>query len=167
MTSQLKEMIETGRISVVQVAESIRREKKPSKDIKISDSEKKKFWTIFKKKTNKKIDSSLFPESQREKMINDVMDNFDFERCHLAMKALDWCWVGVGVPTVEMLQDSALDRIFSAIKGLSSSNGKLPKNSQYFSQSGGLKATAWRNKRGVVESIRLEFILSESNSDLV
>ena len=31
-------------------------------------------------------------------MIDDIMDNFDFDKVQTAMEALDWQWAGKGVP---------------------------------------------------------------------
>lgn len=105
------------------------------------------------------------PEYTKEKMIEDVLEHFDFDRCHFAMKALKWKWFGIGVPTVEDLKYSARERLESAIKGATDKKDILPLNSYYFSSCGGLKATAWRNRYGHLEAINLEFVLTEWDSD--
>ena len=37
--------------------------------------------------------------------------------------------------------------------------------SSYFSSSGGLKATTWKNRYGHIEGIRLEFVLTAWDAD--
>jgi hypothetical protein len=98
-------------------------------------------------------------------MIEDVLEHFDFEKCHYAMTALKWHWFGQGVPTVEDLKYSARERLESAIKGATDKKDRLPLNSYYFCSSGGLKATAWRNRYGHLEAINLEFVIAEWDSD--
>lgn len=105
------------------------------------------------------------PEYIKEKMIEDVLEHFDFEKCHYVMTKLRWFWFGRGVPTIEDLKDSARQRLESAIKGATDKKDRLPLNSYYFCSSGGLKATAWRNRYGHLEAINLEFVLTEWDSD--
>lgn len=81
------------------------------------------------------------------------------------MTALEWHWFGRGVPTVDDLKCSARERLEQAIKGATDKKDRLPLNSYYFSSSGGLKATAWRNRYGHLEAINLEFVLTEWDSD--
>jgi hypothetical protein len=105
------------------------------------------------------------PEFIKEKMIDEIIDNFDFERCHFVMSKLKWEWGFNGVPTIEDLKRAARQRMEQAIKGALDKNDILPLNSYYFSSSGGLKATAWRNRYGHLEAINLEFVLAEWDSD--
>ena len=98
-----------------------------------------------------------------QKMIDDVIENFDFERCHRAMRALNWSWFGRGIPTISMLKESSIERLQSAMKGVKS-NG-LSSSDSYFSSSGGLKGTAWKNRFGHVAGIKLEFVLTDWDSD--
>jgi hypothetical protein len=104
------------------------------------------------------------PEFIKQKMIDDIIDNFDFEKCHLVMTKLKWSWIR-GIPTVDDLKRAAIERMEQAIKGALDKNDILPLNSYYFSSSGGLKATAWRNRYGHLEAINLEFVLAEWDSD--
>jgi hypothetical protein len=105
------------------------------------------------------------PEFVKQKMIDEIIDNFDFVKCHVVMTLLNWEWAGRGIPTVEDLKVSAVNRLESAIKGVLDKKEILPLHSYYFSSSGGLKATAWRNRYGHLEGINLEFVLSEWESD--
>lgn len=105
------------------------------------------------------------PEATKEKMIDEIIDNFDFEKCHFVMNKLKWEWAFTGIPTIEDLKRAARQRMEQAIKGALDKNDILPLNSYYFSSSGGLKATAWRNRYGHLEAINLEFVLAEWDSD--
>lgn len=102
------------------------------------------------------------PEITQRRMIEQVIENFDFVKCHVAMKALRWEWFGVGIPTIEQLKRASIDRLESAIE-LAKKN-KCHK-STFFSSSGGLKGNAWVNRYGHVEAIRLEFVLTDWDAD--
>lgn len=99
------------------------------------------------------------------KMVEDILDNFDFEKCHHVMTALKWEWYGTRIPTVDQLKCSSRQRLEFAIKGAINKEDILPLNSCYYSYSGGLKATAWRNRYGHLESIKLEFVLADWDAD--
>ena len=154
MSPELKEMIKDGRISVTQMDHRnwMEDEDKPLRS----------FWNIFKRKAGKKIKSVVLEEENLSKMIDEVMNNFDFEKCQAAMTALDWTWASTtgGIPTIGELQDGALDRILNAIEGLTSKKNKKSKSGYFYSMSGGLKATAWKNKKDEIKYLQLEFILT-------
>lgn len=100
---------------------------------------------------------------QENKMIDEILDNFDFRKCQLVMQTIHWTWgFGETSPTIEMLKSSAVDRLKGAMD--LAKNGKCSK-STYYSSSGGLKGSAWINRYGHVEGIRLEFVLTEWDSD--
>lgn len=97
------------------------------------------------------------------RMIDEIIENFDFEKCRIAMKVLGWTWGFHPLsPTIEMLKQAARERIKSVMK--LAKEGKCPK-STYFCSSGGLKANAWVNRYGQIEGIRLEFVLTDWDSD--
>lgn len=109
--------------------------------------------------------SSRSQSAMEQKMIDEVIKNFDFERCHRAMRLLDWQWFGRGIPTISMLKESSIERLKSAMKGVKDKESRLSVNEAYFSSSGGLKGTAWKNRHGHVAAIKLEFVLTEWDSD--
>ena len=150
MTPELKQMIEKGSVSVIEDANRIKGKKKKDK------KSKTKLSSLFKNKTKE----SITKEIELSIMIDEIMDNFNFENCHKAMQALNWTWVGKGVPSVQDLRSSAIERINSAIVGLSTVKYRNSDDSYYFSSSGGLKATVWKNKKGHVDGINLEFVLT-------
>jgi len=100
-----------------------------------------------------------------QKMIDNVIDNFDFVRCQNAMRLLNWEWFGRGIPTIPMLKDASTERLKSAMKGVKNKDNRLSVNESYFSSSGGLKGTAWKNRYGHVAGIKLEFVLTEWDAD--
>jgi hypothetical protein len=109
--------------------------------------------------------TKLPPHMMEERMIGEVIQEFDFEKCHNAMTLLNWTWFMSGVPTVEMLKSAAIHRLRSAIDGVKDKENRLSANESYFSSSGGLKGTAWKNRYGHVAGIKLEFILTEWDAD--
>jgi hypothetical protein len=97
-------------------------------------------------------------------LIDEVIENFDFYRCHRVMKHLKWTWTfDGGVPTIDRLRESARKRIEGAIEGIKESK-KHSHLEGYFSFSGGLKATVWKNRYGQITNIQLDFILTEWNA---
>ena len=100
--------------------------------------------------------------SKEQKLVDDVIENFNFNRCHRVMKHLNWGWgfPNTEVPSIEKLKKSALNRIESAIEDLKTDVKRNP-SPLYSSSSGGLCATVYRDRYKNVVSIKLEFILTE------
>lgn len=109
--------------------------------------------------------TKISPYLKENKMIDDIIENFDFFKCYGIMNVLNWQWRGDGVPTIEMLKSSAVNRLRSAIDGVKDKENKVAADCEYHSSSGGLKATAWKNRYGHIEGVRLEFVLTEWDSD--
>jgi len=108
----------------------------------------------------------LSQHMMEEKMIDNILKNFDFKKCRNTMKALDWRWaMREGVPTVDMLKEASIERLRSAMKGVKDKDNRLSADETYFSSSGGLKGTAWKNRYGHIAGIRLEFVLTDWDSD--
>lgn len=100
---------------------------------------------------------------QENKMIDEIIANFDFAKCEKAMKTLKWTWGFENEPpSIDRLKKSAEERLRSAMD-LAKKN-KCSK-STFFSSSGGLKGNAWVNKYGYIEALRLEFVITEWESD--
>ena len=94
---------------------------------------------------------------RHQKMMFDIINNFDFDKVHNVMKYLEWEWFGKGIPTVDDIRFAARERIESVIKVcLSEANP----NEEYFSSSGGLKAIAIKDDYGQISFLQLEFILT-------
>lgn len=57
----------------------------------------------------------------RESQINYLIDNFDFERVHTAMKAVDWQWMttegnGLATPSIDRIRAMARHLLRESIK---------------------------------------------------
>jgi hypothetical protein len=94
---------------------------------------------------------------RHQKMMFDIMNNFDYDKVHSAMKHLEWEWFGKGVPSIDDIRFAARQRLESVIKNCLL-DGTV--NEGYFVSSGGLKATAIKDDYGQITFLELEFILT-------
>ena len=94
---------------------------------------------------------------RHQKMMFDIINNFDFEKVHIAMNHLGWTWYSIGSPTVDDLRFAARERIESVIKSCLLDGNP---NDEYISSSGGLKATAIKDDYGQITFLELEFVLT-------
>ena len=101
---------------------------------------------------------------KEQELIDEILREFNFEKCKLTMDYLNWTWSRTnGVPTIADLKESAVNRIHSAIDVI-----RNRKNISYHHpavcSSGGLQATVFINKYGHITHIGLEFVLTEWSS---
>jgi hypothetical protein len=94
---------------------------------------------------------------RHQKMMFDIINNFDFQKVHDVMKYLNWSWYPKGIPTVDDIRFSARERIESVIKACLLD---AKPEEEYFVSSGGLKATAIKNNYGQITFLELEFVLT-------
>lgn len=94
---------------------------------------------------------------QIEKDIQEIMDEFNWERVHKTMLFLNWQWWDTGVPTTEQLKKRARTFLGEAINSVLTSDKKKYK---YLTGTGGLVAEARRYKDEDKIYIKLEFILT-------
>ena len=96
-----------------------------------------------------------------EKLIEECMDWFEFERVHKAMVLLDWKWGmddDAEVPDLPSLRKTARGYLRSAIEQCTGT---------YFTVgSGGFEATAHRDPDGMLEGVTLKFILADWYADV-
>jgi hypothetical protein len=95
-------------------------------------------------------------------MIDDILDEFDFHKVHKAMKALDWRWVGNGVPTIDELRNGA----HHLLRGAANSRLYEFKNEHWLegivNSTGGFQATAYCNEsKSKIIRLDLKFVLTE------
>ena len=104
---------------------------------------------------------------KKDDMINEVLAHFDFETVNQTMKALNWTWWDKAerVPTIQQLKESAEYHMNSAIEQVLSEKNKEHHKVAWISASGGFKAMAWKTKKGKLETVRLEFIVSEWDTE--
>ena len=100
---------------------------------------------------------------KEQELVDEVFENFDFDEVHKVMKLMKWKWVshnGFEIPSLERIKSSARARIEGAIECAKNSKRKT-KDTEFFSSSGGLKASAWKNSYGQITNIQLQFTLTE------
>ncbi len=98
-------------------------------------------------------------------MINEVLAWFDFVKVHKTMVALDWEWAGEGTPDLQQLKESAMQRMNEAIIQATDKDNLEHQDIGWISNSGGLKATAWRDENHNLARIQLEFVVSDWDAD--
>lgn len=108
----------------------------------------------------------LTQDEQHEKMINDIIRNFNFEKCRTVMLFLGWEW-GLApsrVPEIKDMEKTARYLLDGAIDGCIKDKKCRP-GVTYMNATGGFKAEAIKNKYGRLEYLQLEFILTEWDTD--
>ena len=106
-------------------------------------------------------------QESHQKMIDDILENFDFLKCSLVMKHLDWKWFhsrGYDYVSVEDLKDTAIYLMNGCIEGCLKEKIINPYE-PYFHSTGGLTATTYKNRLGKIQNLKLEFNLVEWDSD--
>ena len=96
-----------------------------------------------------------------EELVEEIMENFNFAKCKLTMDYLNWTWGFTGlVPTVQDIKESAKERIYNAIDGIKKNKNHSYRDA-YVCSSGGLKASVWKNRYGMICDVQLEFVLTD------
>ena len=99
-------------------------------------------------------------------MRDEILEHFDFQKCHKTMKLLGWTWgFDNRVPQIEDLKKTAVHLMESAAKGCLESKSCKP-NETYLSSTGGLKAEAIKNKYNQIEYLNLEFVLTDWSTQI-
>lgn len=97
---------------------------------------------------------------QEQALIDEVLQEFNFEKCKRVMDYLNWEWAFTNsVPTIEELKEASKKRIDSAILSI-----KESKESYRYScscSSGGLQATVYKNRYNRIVNITLEFVITD------
>ena len=105
------------------------------------------------------------PELDKKRMITEILEQFDFEKCREAMLALNWGWWCEGTPSLQVMKDSAKKRLEEAIEYVTSKNNDIRADEPVFVSSGGLKATAIKNRYGHLSFLKLEFVVTDWDAD--
>lgn len=135
------------------------------KDYKILETPNRKKKELFKNKYQ---------------MIKEIIDNFNFDKVHYVMTELNWEWVQLEkeaytfedienapkrVPTIEELKMAAINRIECAIEEAEKKeHAKIDENYPFSSASGGFKTTVFKDKKGRISWIELQFVLTDWES---
>lgn len=94
-----------------------------------------------------------------EKMIDGIMENFDFKQVQHAMDLLDWKWRGEYV-TIEMLVEQAERLLRYAIESRLGSFRHEPHEIGIVNGTGGLEAKAWCDEsKTKIVALDLKFVL--------
>jgi hypothetical protein len=108
----------------------------------------------------------LTQEEKHDQMINDIIEEFNFMKCRTVMLFLGWTWgMNPGrTPEIDDMKKTAKYLMDSAIKGCLKTKSCRPEET-YMSSTGGFKAVAIKNKYNHLEFLKLEFVLTEWESD--
>jgi hypothetical protein len=95
-----------------------------------------------------------------DKMIDGIMEEFNFDRVQSTMEYLNWKWIGEHV-TMEMLRNEA-ERL---LRGAAEMRLGEYKNEPYYEpiqySTGGFEATAWCNElKTKITALELKFVLA-------
>lgn len=102
-----------------------------------------------------------------EKMIDDILENFNFDKVNKAMHFLNWGWGGVGVPNINQLKTQARD----LLKGAADSRLNLFKHKHWelgvSNATGGFRATAFCNEdKTEIIYLELQFVLTDWDAEI-
>jgi hypothetical protein len=95
------------------------------------------------------------------KMIDNILDEFNFAKVQNAMFALDWKWAGIGVPTLDQLRNEARQLLqgamFARLHEYRDEHWELG----IHHCTGGFEATAFCNEsKTKITGLELKFILN-------
>jgi hypothetical protein len=105
------------------------------------------------------------PREHIDKMVEEVLCEFDFPRVMLTMRTLGWTWgMNPTPPTIEDLKRAGENLMRGAIDGAIKCKN-LNEGEAYIYASGGFKVSAYRNRFKSITAIQLEFIVTSYESD--
>jgi hypothetical protein len=106
----------------------------------------------------------MSPKEKEDLIVKNILKNFDFEKCVIAMRALNWTWgFDNRIVTVPMLKEKAEYVIRTSMETVKKKE-YLP--STYASIStGGLLAKSWKNKYNRITASKLYFIVCDWDDD--
>jgi len=97
----------------------------------------------------------------KNKLIKHVLEQFDWEKTHKAMVALEWEWRGEGVPSISQLQSRAVELLNFACTEAKTYRTTAPDYVGPFTVgTGGFEAHAWLTDDGKIEGVRLSFMVA-------
>jgi hypothetical protein len=96
-------------------------------------------------------------------MVDDIMDEFDFEKVQRTMHALDWKWVDtqMAVPSISELKNTARYLLIKVYNLRTNEYNDTHPEVPVQVATGGFRAIALSNDDGVVDFLKLEFVITE------
>jgi hypothetical protein len=102
----------------------------------------------------------------QQEMIDQIIENFDFDKMVRVMYDLNWKWAGnKDTPTRKELVKCATRLLHSAIEQATNPDNTEHVDIGWISGSGGFKATAFRTKKWNLAQLHLEFVVTEWESE--
>jgi len=102
----------------------------------------------------------------QQEMIDQIIENFDFDKVVKVMYDLNWRWAGSkDTPTRKELVQCATRNLHSAIEQATDPDNTEHADIGWISGSGGFQAQAWRTKKWNLAKLKLEFVISEWESE--
>ena len=102
------------------------------------------------------------------KMIDDIMEEFDFDKVQRVMNCLGWTWVSTGMmlPSISELKKVARTLLLTAAKLRLDEYKDEHWEQGIINGTGGFVATAFCNEtKTEIESLKLEFVVEEWHSN--
>jgi hypothetical protein len=96
-------------------------------------------------------------------MVDDILNEFDFEKVHDTMVALDWKWASThpSVPSIRDLKDTARQLLIKVYQLRKDDYNNTHPEVPVQVATGGFRAIALCNEDGVVDFLKLEFTVAE------
>jgi hypothetical protein len=96
------------------------------------------------------------------KMIDDIMDEFNFAKVQSAMYHLDWEWASVGIPTIDDLRNEAERLLRGAAEARLGQFKDTHWEQGIINGTGGFQAMAFCNEdKTKITGLDLKFVLAE------
>ena len=101
------------------------------------------------------------------KMIDEILDEFNFAKVQSAMEALDWKWAGVGIPTISDLRNEA----HRLLRGAANARLYEFKDEHWLegiqNSTGGFEAKAWCDEsKEHITDLELKFVLASWETEI-
>ena len=115
---------------------------------------------------NKALDQPESKEKDLEYMIEDIMDEFDFDKVYETMDALDWKWRGE-TPSIEDLRETAEYLLRGAAKSRLGDFKDTHHDVAIINGTGGFEAKAFCDENKTkITGLQLDFIVTSWDSSI-
>ena len=114
-----------------------------------------------------KMNPQTKPIDPVNKMIDEILDEFNFAKVQSAMEALDWTWAGVGIPTISDLRNEA----HRLLRGAANARLYEFKDEHWLegiqNSTGGFEAKAWCDEsKEHITDLELKFVLASWETEI-